>query len=31
MADVNNAGGFAGCAVGYDMAVSYLNTWGLLK
>lgn len=31
ISDVNNAGGFAGCAIGYDMAVSYLNTWGLLR
>jgi hypothetical protein len=31
MDDVNNAGGFAACAVGYDMAVAMLETWGLLR
>ena len=31
MGDVNNAGGFSACAVGYDMAISFLETWGLLR
>ena len=31
MSDVNNAGGFAACATGYDMAISFLETWGLLR
>lgn len=29
--DVNNAGGFAACATGYDMAIAFLETWGLLQ
>jgi hypothetical protein len=31
ISDVNNAGGFAVCATGLDLAIKCLEAWGLVK